>query len=205
MHNIDCVKFMSDKPDMHYELAIVDPPYGNPSGRPVKIVHGRKHDTDKYGGKRIHEWNVTPDEIYFRQLFRVSQNQIIWGGNYFRLPPTRGIVVWDKKNISEDFGFAMGEIAWTSYDRPLQIVGIIPQLKERFHPTQKPVALYHWLMGQYSSENMRILDTHAGSGSLEVAAKEWSVDVDACEINEFYYTKAVERIKNTNDTLWDCV
>ena len=143
----------------------------------------------------IQHWDVAPDEAYFSELARVSKNQIIWGANYFDLPPTRCFVVWDKRQ-PENFSMAMCEYAWTSFNDNAKVVYMKPQGKpgERFHPTQKPVALYSWLLEKYATPGMRILDTHAGSGSLEVACMARQLDCWGFEIDPYYHQKATQRL-----------
>lgn len=144
----------------------------------------------------IQHWDVAPGPAYFQELARVSRNQIIWGGNYFDLPPTRCFVVWDKKQ-PENFSMAMCEYAWTSFNDNAKVVYLQPQGRpgERFHPTQKPVALYAWILEKYAKPGMRILDTHAGSGSLEVACMARGLDCWGFEIDPYYHQKATERIR----------
>ena len=144
--------------------------------------------------KKIITWDVAPKQEYFEELFRVSRNQIIWGGNYFLLPPTRCFVIWKKLTISENFSMAMCEYAWTSFDDNAKIFEHAPQDPERFHPTQKPVALYTWLLNRYAKEGDKILDTHAGSASSLVACQRGGFKYVGFEIDPIYYTKAKERL-----------
>ena len=147
-------------------------------------------------GKKIIAWDVAPGEEYFRELFRVSREQIIWGGNYFALPPTRCFVVWDKQ-IPEKFSMAMCEYAWTSLDMNAKIVKFSPQgnaKNVRFHPTQKPIALYTWLLKMYAKPGMKILDTHVGSASSLIACRRAGLDYVGFEIDAEYYRKAKERL-----------
>lgn len=141
-------------------------------------------------GKEIVSWDNAPGEDYFKELFRVSQNQIIWGGNYFGLPPNRCFLIWRKTNISESFSMAMAEYAWCSFPGNAKVfemssVGI----PGRFHPTQKPEALYRWVYKLYTKPGFKILDTHLGSGSSRRAAYDFGLDFVGCEINEDYFTK----------------
>ena len=139
--------------------------------------------------KKIIAWDVAPGEDYFRELFRVSRNQIIWGGNYFALPPTRCFIVWKKLTISENFTMAMAEYAWTSFNENAKVFEHVPQGKpgDRFHPTQKPVALYKWILSRYAKPGDRILDTHLGSGSSRIAAWDLGFDFVGCEIDKVYF------------------
>ncbi len=184
----DCMDYMKDMPDNAFELAIVDPPYGiniNSSGR---LGH--------YGGKGKKWDSKTPDSEYFQELFRVSKNQIIWGGNYFNLPPTRCFIIWDKKQ-PENISFASCEYAWTSFDASAKTFYLSPMnvKGERIHPTQKPIALYKWLLKNYAKPGDKILDTHVGSGSSLIACHQMGFEYLGFEIDEGYYNKAVERIR----------
>jgi site-specific DNA-methyltransferase (adenine-specific) len=147
-------------------------------------------------GKKINHWDVAPTEEYFNELFRVSKNQVIWGGNYFELPPTRCFVVWKKLTISEDFSMAMCEYAWTSFNDNAKVFEYAPQGKagERFHPTQKPVALYEWLLNRYAKPGDTILDTHVGSASSLIACRNTNHKYVGFEIDETYYALAKDRL-----------
>ena len=146
--------------------------------------------------KKIVAWDVAPGQDYFEELFRVSRNQIIWGGNYFSLPPTRCFLVWRKLSISESFSMAMCEYAWTSFNSNAKWFECPPQGdSNRFHPTQKPIKLYHWILEHYAKPGMKILDTHVGSASSLIACDRMGFDVWGYEIDEDYYKKASERIK----------
>ena len=151
----------------------------------------------KYG-KNINHWDVAPSKEYFDELFRVSKNQIIWGGNYFDLPPTRCFVVWKKLTISESFSMAMAEYAWTSFNDNAKIFECAPQGKkgdERFHPTQKPIALYEWLLSRYAKEGDIILDTHVGSASSLVACHNTNHKFVGFELDERYYQLSKARLE----------
>jgi len=146
--------------------------------------------------KKIISWDIAPKKEYFDELFRVSRNQIIWGGNYFSLPPTRCFVIWDKKNITEDFSMAMAEYAWTSFTDNAKIYRGIPQggAEKRIHACQKPIALYEWLLSRYAKEGDRILDTHVGSASSLIACHNLGFDAVGFEIDEDYYKSAKQRL-----------
>ena len=187
--NEDNMELMARYPDKYFDLAIVDPPYGidiNSSGR---LGH--------YGGKGKKWDSHIPNDIYFKELFRVSKNQIIWGGNYFNLPPTRCFLIWDKEQ-PEDVSFASCEFAWTSFNLSAKTFYKRPQNADiqRIHPTQKPVALYKWLLDKYAQQGDKILDTHLGSGSIAIAAHDYGFELTACELDKEYYDKAVQRVKN---------
>ena len=143
--------------------------------------------------KKINSWDVAPKQEYFEEMFRVSRNQIIWGGNYFALPPTRCFLIWRKLSISESFSMAMCEYAWTSFNENAKWFEYAPQDTNRFHPTQKPVALYKWILSKYAKPGDKILDTHLGSGSSRIAAYDLGFDFVGYEIDKFYFDKQEER------------
>lgn len=183
--NEDNMVLMARYPDKYFDLAIVDPPYGiGISKNPVRQKHLKK------------EWdNNIPLESYFKELFRVSQNQIIWGGNYFDLPPTQGFFIWDKKQ-PHDFSLAMCEYAWSSIQKPAKMWSLsIHKEQNKIHPTQKPVELYKWLLENNAKEGYKILDTHLGSGSIAIACHDYGFDLTACELDTEYYEAAMKRIK----------
>lgn len=185
--HIDCMEYMKTLPDKAFDLAIVDPPYGigiNSSGR---IGH--------YGGKK--DWDSeAPQSTYFAELERVSKKRIIWGGNYFGLPATRGFIIWDKQQ-PEGVSFASCEYAWTDFDKSAKTFYMRPQDADpiRIHPTQKPVKLYGWLLKNYAKAGDRILDTHLGSGSSAIAAHYGGFDFVGCELDADYYKAACERFQ----------
>lgn len=195
--NEDNMELMARYPDNYFDLAIVDPPYGIGASK-------RKNKTKKsiiqYNSKN---WdNSIPDDNYFKELFRVSKNQIIWGGNYFDLIPTRCFVIWDKCQ-PEGLDQAMCEMAWTSFNLSAKIYKTsIQQIQfTRTHPTEKPTKLYKWLLDKYAKPGDKILDTHLGSGSIAIACHDYGFDLTACELDKEYFDKAMERIKNhTNQT-----
>ena len=186
--NEDNMELMKRYPDKYFELAIVDPPYG--IGERLSKGAGKLKNSALQNMNS--KWDITPKKSYFKELFRVSKNQIIWGGNYFLLPPTRGIICWDKKQHMPTF--SRWEYAWTSFDcvaRMFENVGG----ENRIHPTQKPVALYKWLLRNYAKPGDKILDTHLGSGSIAIACHDLGFDLTACELDKEYYDKAMERIE----------
>ena len=140
--------------------------------------------------KKIVSWDYAPGDDYFNELFRVSKNQIIWGGNYFHLPPTRCFLIWEKTNIPENFSMAMAEYAWTSFDDNAKIIRLSSAgIAGRFHPTQKPEDLYRWIFHKYAKPDYKILDTHLGSGSSRRAAHDFNLDFVGCEIDKDYFDK----------------
>jgi site-specific DNA-methyltransferase (adenine-specific) len=148
----------------------------------------------KYGS-HINHWDIAPPQEYFNELFRVSDKVILWGGNYFNLPPSRNFIIWRKLTISENFSMAMAEYAWTNIPGNAKVFDYAPQDPERFHPTQKPVALYKWILSRYAKPGWKILDTHGGSFSIAIACEELGFDLTACEIDKDYYNSGMERIR----------
>ena len=186
LRNMDCMDLMREYPDKHFDLAIVDPPYGiGISGNPVRQAHDKK------------EWdNSIPSSNYFIEIQRVSKNQIIWGGNYFLdyLHNTQCFLIWDKVQPF-DFSLAMCEFAWTSFRKPAKIF-LQSVLKEqgKIHPTQKPIDLYKWLLSNYANPGDLILDTHLGSGSIAIACHDLGFDLVASELDADYFAAMQERI-----------
>lgn len=173
-------------------------PRYNRFGSPGSRFERYKREQDGETKKKIIAWDVAPDEEYFKELFRVSRNQIIWGGNYFALPPTRCFLVWRKLSISESFTMAMAEYAWTSFNANAKVFECAPQGKvgdPRFHPTAKPIALYKWIFQHYAKPGDKILDTHLGSGSSRIAAWDMGFDFVGCEIDKTYFELEEERFR----------
>lgn len=189
---MDCIEYMQQFPDNYFELAIVDPPYG--LGKRLS-QRGGKHKNSKFAVlyENSSQWDNLPDEVFFTELFRVSKNQIIWGGNYFfdYLGSTRGIICWDKKQFMPTFSRI--EFAWTSFDAVARLFECRSTDLNRLHPTQKPVALYRWLLENYAKPNDKILDTHLGSGSSRIAADMQGFDFYACELDKDYFDKSCKR------------
>ena len=185
----DCMDYLQEFPDKYFDLAIVDPPYGL-----QRFKHGGSV-INKYGSEDG-EWNnVKPSKEYFEQLFRVSKKHIIWGGNNFDLPPTEYFIIWDKVN-PENFSFAMCEMAWTDCKVPAKIFTYNSQKEsgERIHPTQKPVALYEWILSKYAKRGDKILDTHVGSASSLIACHRSGFDYVGFEKDKKYYDLAKKRL-----------
>ena len=184
MMNGDCMEFMASLPDNAYELAIVDPPYGIDLAS--KSFRGKQDK--KSWDERV------PDDLYFSELMRVSKDQIIWGGNYFDLPPSKGFLIWDKVQPF-DFTSAMCEMAWSSIQKPAKMfrLHVVTAETNKIHPTQKPVALYKWLLKNYAKPGDKILDTHGGSGSICIACHDMGFDLDWIELDEDYYNAATKR------------
>ena len=210
--NMDCMEYMRQFPDKHFELAIVDPPYGIGEGRRTSY---HKNALTKYESKK---WDSnTPDRHYFQELFRVSANQIIWGGNYFTdfLPVCKKWVIWDKKQ-PEGIDQAMFEMAYNSNDKLQAKIyrqsaqsncnkvannRMLAQKYIRIHPTQKPVALYKWLLKNYAKEGDKILDTHLGSGSSRIAAYDMGFDFYATELDKEYFDAGNKRFEDFKSQL----
>lgn len=219
-YNMDCLAAMREMKDNEFDLAVVDPPYGGAGGdfkRSDKSRFGGRFDQYKPGNaaggwysesniyrtgggwarqyaKKIIGWDHAPSPEYFKELFRVSKQQIIWGGNYFDLPPNRCFIVWQKTNIPENFSMAMAEYAWCSFNDNAKIVACSSARKgECYHPTQKPVALYDWIFKTYAKTGDKILDTHLGSGSSRIAAYDAGLDFVGFEIDKEYFDKQEER------------
>lgn len=190
IYNIDCLEYMRSLEDKAFDLAIVDPPYGL---SPKSTQGSGKLKGRCLNRGNIQQWDVAPSKEYFDQLFRVSKNQIIWGGNYFDLPPTRCVICWDKMQPWENF--SQIELAWTSFDKPAALYRFDNRTKDKIHPTQKPVELYAWLLRKFASEGDKILDTHLGSGSSRIAAYKLGFDFAGCEINQRYYEAQEERFR----------
>lgn len=146
-------------------------------------------------GKKIIAWDTAPKQEYFKELFRISRNQIIWGGNYFKLPPTRCFLIWRKTNVPEKFSMAMCEYAWTSFNDNAKMFSFSAVGQEgRFHPTQKPPELYRWILENYSKPTDIILDTHVGSASSLIACRETGHKYVGFEIDPDYYAMAKKRL-----------
>ena len=194
LHLGDCMEAMAKMPDNAYDLAIVDPPYG--IERLKKINEGDKIHKVSDSGKNYN--NNKPSSIYFDELFRVSKNQIIWGANNFVLPTSEYFCIWDKKQGYPNF--ARCEYAFVSMGlkKPAKIFehGIHQYLSQsKIHPTQKPVALYKWLLHNYTKEGDKILDTHGGSMSIAIACYDMGFDLDLWELDKEYYENGVKRFK----------
>ncbi len=193
-HNTDCMEFMRDLPDNAFDLAIVDPPYGIG-------YDGAKQTSGNHGGRKAHEFKGWDSEIpkkeYFDELFRVSKNQIIWGANYFtkHLPSSMGWIVWRKNR--GNFSSSDAELAYSSFNRALREFTKNPLVLVReggtIHPTQKPVALYKWLLKNYAKPNDKIFDSHVGSGSIRIACHDMGFSFEGCEIDKDYWEAQEKR------------
>lgn len=203
MRHGDCMDLMRAAPDKCWDLAIVDPPYGIGAPAMAPTPTDRKHGRNrlnsgggKLAGRTLNnsntEWDdAIPGPEYFQELFRVTKNQIVWGGNYFPMPPTRCVIAWDKEQPWENF--SQWEMAWTSFDFPAALYKFDNRTGEKIHPTQKPVALYKWLLTKYAKPGQTILDTHGGSGSIAIACHDLGFDLTWIELDADYYAAAVKR------------
>ena len=209
--NEDNMELMARYEDNYFDLAIVDPPYGIGFGafnRTNKSSDGTRVKADKY--KNSNWDDGIPDETYFKELFRVSKNQIIWGGNYFPFIwgyGGKGFIYWHKGNPVPNF--ADGELAWTSFNKVAKqfnyrYYGNLEgntSASEKHHPTQKPIALYEWFLMNYAKEGDKILDTHLGSGSIALACHNRGFDLTACELDTEYFNAAMKILKEHQQQL----
>ena len=211
VYNMDCMEGMKQYPDKYFDLAIVDPPYGIGYDTQAEKKGGQQYGQAKAQKKHYHGggWDVIPEKEYFEELQRVSKNQVMWGGNYFLdyLGATPCMIVWDKHR--RWLNFADVEIAWTSFDQPSRIFeftwdgmrqGDMKEKENRIHPTQKPVALYEWLLRHYAKQGDKILDTHVGSGSSRIACEKLGFDYVGYEIDEEYFNKQEKRFR---EEIWN--
>ena len=201
--NEDNMELMARYPDNHFDLAIVDPPYGidaDVKNSQNKVQSKKSATKSKKYGSQLWDSNIPTDE-YFDELIRISKKQIIWGANYFGL--VGGMIYWHK-NVTMPT-YSTGELAWVSWLNKLDFVDItwhgmiqhdMSNKETRIHPTQKPVALYKWLLDKYAKQGYKILDTHLGSGSIAIACHDYDFDLTACELDKEYFDKAMQRINN---------
>ena len=206
-YNMDCMEYMKTIPNNFFDLAVVDPPYGigadlmNMGERKgYQSTANRCRNRYKGAGKlknrfcnlnssKFKSWDIAPDELYFNELFRISKNQIIWGGNYFNLPPCRCFIAWDKMQSWDNFSQA--EYAWTSFNKPAKMVRISTRGgandKNKIHPTQKPISLYSYIFKTFANKGDCIIDTHLGSGNSRIAAYKMGFDFYATELDKDYF------------------
>lgn len=203
----DCMDILRALPDKCVDLVLTDPPYGDGRGGQGAVLEVDSQNTKngeslsriggtwaaKYG-KKASEWDIVPNEDVFREIFRVSKSQIIWGGNYFNLPPTRCFNVWRKLTISENFTMAMCEYAWCSFNKNAKIYECAPQDSSRFHPTQKPISLIMWQLEKYSKPGDLILDPFSGSGTTAIAAHRLGRRFVCIEKDADYQAASVARL-----------
>ena len=196
--NEDNMQLMARYKDNHFDLAIVDPPYG--LGDKTTKGGCEKNSQVKF---KEHQWDdEIPNNEYFDELFRVSKEQIIWGGNYFPYiwkDGCRGLITWDKMVYIPTM--SQIEYAWYSEDKLPKLVKINNTDKDRLHPTQKPVKLYEWLLMNYAEKGYKILDTHLGSGSIALACHNLNFNLTACELDKEYFDAATKRLKQHQQQL----
>jgi len=184
---MDCMKGLIHIPDKFFQLSICDPPYG------IDIMASGRLVREK--GLSYSDWDVTiPSKEYFEELMRVSDNQVIWGGNYFPLPPTKCYLIWDKQQ-PESISYASAELAWTSFSSVTKTWYRRPQGEQRIHPVQKPVDLYKWILHHYAATGNKNLDTHMGSQSCRIAAYLMDFDFWGWEIDNGYFERGNKRFK----------
>lgn len=200
--NEDCMELLKRTTDKFYDLALVDPPYGGNDAIGLKNNSNGRKQASKRREYRLFE-NSCPNIEYFNELKRVSKKQIIWGVNFYPYSEifVGGRLCWDKKGTA----FGRAELAYLSFTKSVDVCEIIwngmlqqdmKNKEDRIHPTQKPVALYKWLLDKYAKQGDKILDTHLGSGSIAIACHDYGFELTACELDEEYYNKAIERITN---------
>lgn len=204
LFHADCMEIMKQYPDKYFDLAIVDPPYGIGANK-MTLGNGKKKI---YRGENDWDLNI-PNAEYFSELFRISKNQVVWGGNYMTeyLPPKSSWLFWDKGTGANDF--ADGELAWSSFGGALRKIdkswvgANAKDESDRIHPTQKPIYLYGWILSKYAKQGNKILDTHFGSGSIALAVDKanrldkMNLHLTACEIDKEYIDKAIKRISES--------
>lgn len=209
--NEDNMELMSRYEDNHFDLAIVDPPYGIGFGtfnRTNKASDGTRIKANKY--KNSNWDNKIPNDNYFKELKRVSKNQIVWGGNYFPYlwkKGCKGFIFWHKGNPVPNF--ADGELAYTSFNKVAKMFNFKyygniegnTSASAKHHPTQKPIKLYEWLLMNYAKEGDKILDTHLGSGSIAIACHNLGYNLTACELDKEYYEATMKRLKEHQSQL----
>ena len=197
--NEDNMALMSRYEDNHFDLAIVDPPYGiNLANMNMGAGNKPKHCNKKRRGFNAKNWDLeVPTKEYFNELKRASKNQIIWGGNYFDLGVCYGFCIWDKGS-PQGMSFSDCEFAWHSFKKVAKLYKYSTYKNKgtKIHPTQKPVSLYEWLLQNYAKDGDKILDTHLGSGSIALACHNLGFELTACELDKEYYEASIKRIKD---------
>ena len=203
-YNADNMEIMAQYPDKYFDLAIVDPPYGIDLAN-MNMGVGKSKKASKIQNRKWKpkDWDKNaPTEIYFKELFRISKNQIIWGGNYFELPPCKNYIIWDKE-ITKGLSFADCEMAWTSFCNAPKMFRYSAYLDkaDKIHPTQKPIDLYGWIVSKYAKSDFKIIDTHLGSGSIALAIDKankldnMNLEFVGIELDTEYYNAALNRFR----------
>lgn len=201
VYNMDCLEYMKSLPDKHFDLCIADPPYGINAANMANTKSARnrlQQGADKLKNRVLQtnkkDWDFyPPNKEVFDEIFRISKNQIIWGGNYFNLPPTRCIICWDK--VQPWNNFSQIEMAWTSFDFPAKLFKFDNRTNDKIHPTQKPTALYSWLIDVFAISGNKIFDPYLGNGSSRIAAYKKNFDFYACELDKEYFNAQEERFQ----------
>lgn len=206
----DCMEYMATLEDNAFDLAPVDPQYGigfDGESKTMANYKTEKWTSAKGKNYKRKDWDKKPPgKEYFIELFRISKNQIIWGGNYFELPQSTGWIFWDK-GVAESFTLSPGELAWTSFNKSVTKIHLLwsgfrkCEQVDRIHPTQKPVALYQWLLNNYAKPGQRIFDSHLGSASSAIAANRLNFEFTGIEIDKDYYEAACERVRQEDKQL----
>lgn len=188
-YNMDCMEYMRTIPEKFFDLAVVDPPYG------IRMTTMNMGGRKTIAPDKTKMWDdCAPNADYFKELFRVSKRQVIWGGNYFDLPPSQYFAIWDKGETMYNRDFAEAEFAWVSGGGTRIFKGSPNQLG-RIHPTQKPISLYHFLFEKYAKKGDKILDTHLGSGSSRIVAYKMGFDFYSTEVDTEYFNDQEERFR----------
>ena len=194
----DCMEGMSQFPDNHFDLAIVDPPYGLGDRLEKGGKRGGMGSLRNLADSKVCEWDKVPNESYFHEIFRITEFQIIWGANYFmsHLESTDGLIIWDKMNGTNPMTDA--ELAWQNKKKTTRMFRMhhfSHGYDSKIHPTQKPVKLYKWLLKNYAESGQRILDTHLGSMSIAIACHDYKCHLTGFEIDDDYFAAGVKRVQ----------
>jgi len=203
VYQMDCMEALRQTPDNYYDLSLCDPPYG------LNMAKERPRKDGRFAHNKPRTWDEKiPDQSYFDELFRISKNQIIWGGNYFPLPPTQSFIFWYKQNPVDNF--SDGELAWISHKRPAKCFDYRyygnlegkSSAVEKIHISQKPVALYDWIYKAYLPDGGKVIDTHLGSGSNRISAdKRGNIDFTGFEIDKDYFEAQEKRWRDYKSQL----
>jgi site-specific DNA-methyltransferase (adenine-specific) len=193
LHNCDNMEYMAKIPDKYFDWICIDPPYG--LGKRLSDGGGKLKDTPMRKLYKTKDWDILPSESFFKEVFRVSNNQIVFGANYFLeyLPSSRGFVCWDKKQAMPTLSAC--ELVWTSLDKPAKIMTYSSTDLQRFHPTQKPIDVYKFMFNYCKLKpNDKIFDSHLGSMSSVIAAYEMGFEIHGCELDKEYYDAGKNRV-----------
>lgn len=189
---MDCLAYMKTIPDKHFDLVIADPPYQIGAGKSSHGGAGKlRNRVMNQQAKKFAEWDKAPSQEFFDELERIAVHRVIWGGNYFHLPPARCILCWDKVQPWENF--AQVELAWTDFDWAAQLFKFDNRTGDKIHPTQKPVELYAWILRKFAKQGDKIFDPMMGSQSSRIAAYKLGFDYYGCELDKEYFDRGCER------------